>query len=96
MLTSPVSAAAFLLDNNFSMDAFFKFGVPFLSRAEEDDAMAKATERRDRAPVRRSLDVKENDHESIEFLEAVRRLVENWLAKGDVGNLSLSRGAFQI
>lgn len=94
MLTFPVSAASFLLDNNFSMDSFFKFGVPFLSRDEEEEVMAKATERRDRVPDRRSLDVKETDHESILFLDAVRRLVNDWLALGDVGRprFSLSLG----
>lgn len=87
MLTFFVPAAAFLMENNFSMDAFFESGVPFLSRDEEDEAMAKATERRDRVPERRSLDVKETDHESISFLEAVRRLVESWLALGNVSKL---------
>lgn len=96
MLTSPLSAAAFLMENNFSMDSFFKSGVPFLSRDEENEAIAKATEKRDRVPERRSLDVRESDHESIFFLEAVRQLVKKWLALGNVGRPFLSLGLWVI
>lgn len=77
-------AADFLMENKFSMDSFFKHGVRYLSRDEEHQAMAKALERRDRPMTHRSLDVKETEHESIEFLQAVRRLVDDWLAPGDV------------
>ena len=67
------------------MDSFYKNGVRYLSRDEENQALVKATERRDRTVENRSLlDVKDTDHESIEFMKAVRRLVDNWLALGDV------------
>lgn len=67
------------------MDAYFKNGVKYLSRDEEKEATTRATERRDRQVVRRlEIDVKEEDHESLEFLEAVRKLVNDWLALGDV------------
>ena len=67
------------------MDSFFKHGVRYLSRDEENQAIAKATERRDRTEEHRSvLDVKDTDHESIEFMQAVRRLVDDWIALGDV------------
>lgn len=79
------TAADFLLENNFSMDAYFKNGVKYLSRDEEKEATAKATERRDRSVVRRlEIDVKEEDQESLEFLEAVRKLIDDWLALGNV------------
>lgn len=82
-LTSP--AAEFLLESKFSMDSLFKHGVRYLSRNEENQAIAKATERRDRTEEHRSLlDVKDTDHESIEFMQAVRRLVDDWIALGDV------------
>lgn len=79
------TAADFLLENNFSMDAYFKKGVKYLSRDEEKEVMAKATERRDRPVVRRlEIDVKEEDQESLEFLKAVRKSVDGWLALGNV------------
>ncbi|OJJ88427.1 uncharacterized protein ASPGLDRAFT_63316 [Aspergillus glaucus CBS 516.65] len=83
-VTFQSSAADFLLENNFSMDAYFKNGVKYLSRDEEKEATAKATERRDRPVVRRlEIDVKEEDQESLEFLEAVRKLIDDWLALGN-------------
>lgn len=67
------------------MDAYFKNGVKYLSRDEEKEATAKATERRDRQAARRlEIDVKEEDQESLEFLEAVRKFVDDWLALGNV------------
>jgi poly(A)-specific ribonuclease len=61
-----------------------KQGVQYLSRKEEEQAIAKAIERRDRVAVHTSIDVKESEHESLAFLKAVRRLVDDWLALGAV------------
>lgn len=77
-------AVEFLLENKFHMEALYKDGVPYLSREEADLAMARATERRDRVGVRTSLDVKETDYESLQFLKAVRRVIDDWLALGKV------------
>lgn len=67
------------------MDSFFQHGVRYLSRDEENQAIAKATERRERTVEHRSLlDVKDTDHESIEFMQAVRQVVDDWIALGDV------------
>lgn len=66
------------------MDLFFKNGVSYLSRDEETLAMSKALERRDRSTVRDALDVKETDHESLSFLTNARRLIDDWIALGNV------------
>ncbi|GFF44506.1 54S ribosomal protein L17, mitochondrial [Aspergillus udagawae] len=76
------SAIEFLLENKFSIDSILKQGVQYLSRKEEEQAIAKAIERRDRVAVHTSIDVKETEHESLAFLKAVRRLVDDWLALG--------------
>lgn len=69
----------------------------YLSRDEENKAIAKATERRDRTVEHRSLlDVKDTDHESIEFMQAVRRLVDDWIALGDVQGPDSNQNEFQI
>ncbi|EAW14551.1 CAF1 family ribonuclease [Aspergillus clavatus NRRL 1] len=73
-------AVEFLLENKFSMDAVFKNGVCYLSREEEELAMAKAIERRDRVATHTLIDVKETELESLAFLQAARRLVDDWLA----------------
>ncbi|KKK27003.1 hypothetical protein ARAM_007082 [Aspergillus rambellii] len=76
-------AVEFLLENKFSMDALHRDGVPYLSREEEARAISKVIERHNRSALRRSLDVKETEYESIEFLKIVRQLVDAWLALGD-------------
>ncbi|GFF70510.1 54S ribosomal protein L17, mitochondrial [Aspergillus lentulus] len=76
------SAIEFLLENKFSIDSILKQGVQYLSREEEKQAIANAIERRDRVATHTSIDVKETEHESLAFLKAVRRLVDDWLALG--------------
>ncbi|PKX99583.1 CAF1 family ribonuclease [Aspergillus novofumigatus IBT 16806] len=76
------SAIEFLLENKFSIDSVLKQGVQYLSREEEKQAIANAIERRDRVATHTSIDVKETEHESLAFLKAVRRLVDDWLALG--------------
>ncbi|KAJ5559006.1 hypothetical protein N7461_002978 [Penicillium sp. DV-2018c] len=72
----------FLLANNFSMDHMCTFGVQYLSRDEEVLAIKLATERsRARLPTR-SLDIKEQDTESLAFLDDVRGNINDWLAQG--------------
>jgi poly(A)-specific ribonuclease len=76
------SAIEFLLENKFSIDSILKQGVQYLSREEEKQVIANAIERRDRVATHTSIDVKETEHESLTFLKAVRRLVDDWLALG--------------
>lgn len=77
-------AVEFLMGNKFRIEAPFQEGVPYLSRDEEKLAMAKAVERRDRVTVPSDIDVKETDHESLQFLKVVRSGINAWLALGDV------------
>lgn len=74
----------FLLANHFSIDHMCTFGVRYLSREEEKLAIRRATEKcQSRNPVQ-VVDIKKKDHESLEFLEAVRVSVNEWLAQGEV------------
>ncbi|KAJ6118456.1 Ribonuclease CAF1 [Penicillium samsonianum] len=73
----------FLLANHFSIDHMCTFGVRYLSREEEKLAIKRATEKcYSRNPVQ-VADIKKDDHESLEFLEAVRISVNEWLAQGE-------------
>lgn len=83
------SAIEFLLENKFSIDSILKHGVQYLSREEEKRAIANAIERRDRVATHTLIDVKETEHESLAFLKAVRRVVDDWLALGAVRQPSL-------
>ncbi|KAE8349978.1 ribonuclease H-like domain-containing protein [Aspergillus coremiiformis] len=76
-------AVEFLLENNFCLNSIFKNGVHYLSREEETIALAKATERCGRTSVRKMIDVKETEYDSLAFLKAVRQLVDDWLARGE-------------
>jgi prophage antirepressor-like protein len=76
------------LEHKFNMDSLYRNGVQYISREEESQAVAKAVARavgrQTQSSILTSIDVKETDHESLEFLKSVRRLVDNWLAFGDV------------
>ncbi|CAG7953256.1 unnamed protein product [Penicillium nalgiovense] len=73
----------FLLANHFSIDHMCTFGVRYLSREEEKLAIERATEKcYSRSPVQ-VADIKKDDHESLEFLEAVRIIINEWLAQGE-------------
>ncbi|CAI7633115.1 unnamed protein product [Penicillium glandicola] len=73
----------FLLANHFSIDHMCTFGVRYLSREEEKLATKRATEKCQlRNPVQ-VADIKKDDHESLEFLEAVRISINEWLAQGE-------------
>ncbi|KAI2731979.1 hypothetical protein CBS147332_1118 [Penicillium roqueforti] len=72
----------FLLANHFSIDHMCTFGVRYLSREEEQLAIRRAAEKCQRNPVQ-VVDIKKDDHESLEFLEAVRISVNEWLGQGE-------------
>ncbi|KAK1147126.1 hypothetical protein N8T08_001865 [Aspergillus melleus] len=72
----------FLLQNQFSLNSLYNNGVRYLSREEEDIAMAKASARFNRTKSHAVMEVRETEHDSIEFVEAVRKLVKDWLALG--------------
>ncbi|CAI7583512.1 unnamed protein product [Penicillium crustosum] len=73
----------FLLANHFSIDHMCTFGVRYLSREEEKLAIKRAAQKcQSRNPVQ-VADIKTDDHETLEFLEAVRVSVNEWLAQGE-------------
>ncbi|KAF7621266.1 hypothetical protein AFLA_011571 [Aspergillus flavus NRRL3357] len=76
-------AVEFLLENKFCLNSLYSDGVHYLSREEETIAIARAAERYGRTSVRKVIDVKETEHDSLAFLGAVRYLVDGWLALGE-------------
>lgn len=78
----------FLLANHFSIDHMCTFGVRYLSREDEKLAIRRATEKYHSRNAVQVADIKKDDHESLEFLEAVRVRVNEWLEQGEVrGNI---------
>ncbi|KAJ5918589.1 Ribonuclease CAF1 [Penicillium verhagenii] len=71
----------FLMGHNFSMDSLCKYGVRYLSRDEEAESVAKARHRFTRKNSIATLELTETDKESIDFLGAVRRIIDWWLAQ---------------
>ncbi|PYI04357.1 CAF1 family ribonuclease [Aspergillus sclerotiicarbonarius CBS 121057] len=65
-------AVEFLLENKFCMESLYKNGVPYVSRDEEERAMARVIERCDRTTLRSSLDVTDTEYESLAFLKEAR------------------------
>jgi len=84
MTDSLRTAVEFLLRNGFSMDTQCKSGVPYLSREEEKEAIAKATEKFNHQATNKLLEIEEADQESLEFVQAVRQIVDSWLVQGVV------------
>ena len=82
-----IEAVEFLLGNGFCLNSLYNNGVHYLSREEETIAIARAAERYGRTSVRKMIDVKETEHDSLAFLEDVRHLVDDWLALGQVDYL---------
>ncbi|QMW31827.1 hypothetical protein G4B84_007208 [Aspergillus flavus NRRL3357] len=78
-----IEAVEFLLENKFCLNSLYSDGVHYLSREEETIAIARAAERYGRTSVRKVIDVKETEHDSLAFLGAVRYLVDGWLALGE-------------
>ncbi|KAJ5295715.1 hypothetical protein PENANT_c001G06767 [Penicillium antarcticum] len=74
-------AMEFLLKHGFSMDSLCEHGIQYLSRAEEQLALARAKERCSQTP-RQDMGIKDDDYESLEFLANVRAMITNWLAQG--------------
>lgn len=62
------------------MDAPYRQGIPYVSRDEAQRAVDNAAKRGDRGQVRETLGVKESEHDSLRFLQLVRRLLDDWLA----------------
>ncbi|KAJ6099323.1 hypothetical protein N7467_000858 [Penicillium canescens] len=79
--TSSSRAMGFLLKHGFSIDSLCQHGIQYLSRAEEQLALARVVERCQQTS-RQTMDIKDDDHESLEFLAKVRTMITDWLAQG--------------
>lgn len=75
----------FLLKHGFSIDSLCRHGIQYLSRAEEQLALARVMERCQQTR-RQAMDIKDDDHESLEFLAKVRTMITDWLAQGKVSD----------
>jgi hypothetical protein len=75
----------FLLKHGFSIDSLCQHGVQYLSRAEEQLALVKVMERCQQTRPQ-AMDIKDDDHESLEFLAKVRTMITDWLAQGKVSD----------
>ena len=85
------AAAEFLLGVGFRMDAPFKEGVPYFSRAEEARARAIAANRRNNDNYA-DIFIRDDDQESIEFINRIRDKVASWQSKGMVRHSSCFTG----
>ncbi|KAJ5714761.1 uncharacterized protein N7483_011942 [Penicillium malachiteum] len=74
-------AMEFLVNNSFSIDNACKNGVRYLSRQEEAQALELAEQRYSLEGSKRSIEVKETDKESLEFLNSVRGQINRWLSQ---------------
>lgn len=77
-------AVDFLMSNGFRMEAPYVDGLHYLSREEESQVKADLVERENFSNVISDIDVKDTDEESLDFLKAVRRDIDEWIAMGDV------------
>lgn len=72
------------------MQAVYEEGIPYISREEEALAITKTLERNHRI-VRTKIDIQASDHESVEFLDGIRREINAWLSDEKV-EISLLSG----
>ncbi|KAK2753240.1 hypothetical protein FQN54_007931 [Arachnomyces sp. PD_36] len=79
-------AVDFLMSNGFRMEAPYTDGLPYLSRQEEAQVKIDLIERNNFSSIISDIDVKDTDAESLDFLQAVRRDIDEWLALGDGEN----------
>ncbi|KAJ5159591.1 uncharacterized protein N7482_006595 [Penicillium canariense] len=70
----------FLIGNKFDVSAIFRQGVRYLSREEEIEARDQAARRW--APRDPLEDAQLSNEETVGFLQAVRREIDNWIARG--------------
>ncbi|KAJ6096005.1 CAF1 family ribonuclease [Penicillium sp. IBT 16267x] len=73
----------FLMNHQFSMEILCKYGVRYLSRDEEAQCLIIASQRYSRTNAIAAVDVKETDKETIDFLQAARRMINWWLAQSN-------------
>ncbi|KAJ5785390.1 CAF1 family ribonuclease [Penicillium pulvis] len=73
----------FLMNHQFSMEILCKYGVRYLSRDEEAQCLIIASQRYNRTSAISAVDVKAADKETIDFLQAARRMINWWLAQSD-------------
>ncbi|KAI9826297.1 MAG: Mitochondrial beta-keto-acyl synthase [Thelocarpon impressellum] len=73
-------AVEFLLEHGFRLELPFLQGVPYLSRREEAYARKRALQRQDRS-LFAEISIKEDDLESLRFLQQTRQEIGDWLGR---------------
>jgi poly(A)-specific ribonuclease len=76
----------FLLSHNFQLDTPFKTGVSYLSRQEEVEARQRASARQDRSGFV-DVELKEDDLDSLAFVNRVREELQAWESEKGVCKL---------
>lgn len=86
----------FLVGHKFDVGALFTQGLRYLSREEEILAREEAIRRW--APSESTEAIEDNlrDEGDVRFVEAVRRLIDAWVAGGKVGSFRLLAGPHRI
>lgn len=74
-------AVEFLLGHGFRMEAPFLEGVPYFSREEEAASRAAEVAKRDRNSFA-DIFIRDEDTESLEFIQRVRQEVTDWRNRG--------------
>lgn len=72
-------AVEFLLRANFDLGRPFKYGVPYLSRAESREAREKHARRQDKSAIA-DIQIKPTEIESLAFIDNAREKINAWLA----------------
>lgn len=72
------------MNHQFSMEILCKYGVRYLSRDEEAQCLIIASQRYNRTSAIVAVDVKVTDKQTIDFLQAARRMINWWLAQSVV------------
>jgi poly(A)-specific ribonuclease len=83
-------AVDFLIRNGFDFQIPFEHGVPYLSRDEEEQAKQKFRDRNDKSKFS-NIVLGDNDDEAREFMDKIRKEVDEWLKTGrpDVDSYSI-------
>lgn len=80
-----ISSIAFLAEHEFNFNATFNQGIPYLSRADEQQQLGRVDNADKEKPA--VIDLKKS--EDVEFVKSVIEHVDKWVADGSKGKLFL-------
>ncbi|KAJ5690675.1 hypothetical protein N7462_005067 [Penicillium macrosclerotiorum] len=83
-------ATEFLMNNRFDLNSLYRDGVRYLSRREEEEAMEQGIKKCNPHDTVDTRGLELDNPESIDFLQAVRRELDNWLAQDQKRSRSIN------